>query len=73
MHWPQITVVIILFLSFVVNLVKDGQANEYDVRSCVISIIIWIILLYQGGFFDQKNNDQIQITNKIERGWESYP
>lgn len=56
MHWPQITVIVLLAISGTINLFSHGKPKgDYNFWAWLISFAIWMILLINGGFFSQGN------------------
>ena len=50
---PQIIIICLLCMSFTIAAVKHGESKgEYNVWHSIIAIIINVIILYYGGFFD---------------------
>lgn len=54
LHWPQLTIIALLFIGLGINIAKDGQSMEGEKYSFVrafVRRVIMIILLWAGGFF----------------------
>jgi len=52
MHWPQITMIVIMAINGGIFLVKHGNQREpYNFWGYLISAIIMVTILYFGGFW----------------------
>jgi hypothetical protein len=57
--WPQFTVLIILFLSLIINAQKHGKLNvdkegnpdKVNFFTSITKVIFWLFVLIAGGFF----------------------
>jgi len=54
MNAPQITFLVIFLTALLISANKHGQPKEqnYNFFYTLISVIIWIVLLYWGNFFN---------------------
>lgn len=52
MDIPQIVAIIIFTFQFSVSLIRDGQTEEVSFLDTVVGIILWNIILYNGGFWN---------------------
>lgn len=52
MDIPQIVAIIIFTVQFSASLIRDGQIQEISFLDTVIGIILWNIILYNGGFWN---------------------
>jgi hypothetical protein len=50
-YWPQIVVIAWMTLFFVVSTLDQGKLRKTSMWRAVTHIIIWIALLYWGGFW----------------------
>lgn len=50
-YWPQIVVIAWMTLKFVVSTLEHGKERKTSMWGSVGHIIIWISLLYWGGFW----------------------
>jgi hypothetical protein len=51
--WPQITILVMMFISLCVTIHKSGkEQNTKNLITYIISAIITLFLLYMGHFFD---------------------
>ena len=52
MGWPQITMIVLLTLSFGITLAKHGEPrSDHNAAAALVGLAIHIGLLYAGGFF----------------------
>ncbi len=53
MSMPQIAVLAIIALNFILNAVLDGKpkVGRYDVKYATIDTLVWLYLLTAGKFF----------------------
>lgn len=52
LHWPQITMLVLMAMSLGMSLVNDGKRRLQDsFLRTLIGNVITIFLLYKGGFF----------------------
>ena len=52
---PQVVMIVILFLSLLLHIVKHGESREaekYNAVTQALEMIIVLSVLYWGGFFD---------------------
>ena len=55
LHWPQITILILIVLQIGISLAKDGQpkTGKWSFGWSLFNASILLTLLYFGGFFNQ--------------------
>ena len=55
LHWPQITYLILVFLGTGISIERHGRpkTGHENCGLTILSVVIVMFLLYQGGFFSQ--------------------
>lgn len=50
-YWPQIVVIAWLTVMFSVSALQHGKDRKISLWQAVTHIIVWVLLLYWGGFW----------------------
>ena len=52
MEMPQIVIVVLVTISLIANLLKNGESKQYNFFTALIDNSIVLGVLYWGGFFN---------------------